>query len=223
MYVSLIDVIGPVMIGPSSSHTAGAAKLARAARAIVEKTYNHVIFSLGGSFASTYKGHFTDYALVAGALGMREDDENISESFRIAKERNLSFSFQTDDISSEYDNSVRFSYTLEDGSEYCIEGASLGGGRILITNINGLPCEIGAELPTVIVRQRDVKGVVRDISAVLTAENINIASMRVNRTGRGDLAFCTIECDQKIPPSTLKTLERTENILSVVLVDIHGE
>lgn len=223
MNISLLDVVGPVMIGPSSSHTAGAAKLAKTARLIAAKPFHKVSFGLGGSFASTYRGHFTDFALVAGALGMDEDDENLAHSFEIAKKQNLQFDFYEAEIPSEYENTARITFFFDDGGEFFVEGASLGGGRILVTNINGLMCEITATCPTVIVQQQDVKGVVSDVSTILAYNNINIGVMKVSRTGRGDLAYCVIECDDIIPENVIKDLKRVNNVLSVVVVNIKGE
>lgn len=222
MNISLMDVVGPVMIGPSSSHTAGAAKLSKTARLIYDKPFKKVRFGLGGSFASTYRGHFTDYALVAGALGMSEDDENLAHSFEKAKERGMEFEFYPADIQSIYENTARITFIDSEGEEYFVEGASLGGGRILITNINGLVCEISATCPTVIVQQQDVKGVVSDVSTILAYNNINIGIMKVSRTGRGDKAFCVIECDDIIPREVVNRLKRVNNVLSVVVVNIKG-
>ena len=223
MNISLLDVIGPVMIGPSSSHTAGAAKLAKTAMTIAGRPFSKVLFGLGGSFASTYKGHFTDRALVAGALGMDEDDEHLGESFEIAAQRGLQFEFYEAEIVSEYENTARITFCFDDDSEYFVEGASLGGGRILITNINGLACEITASSPTIIIKQHDVKGVVSDISAILAYDNINIAVMKVSRTGRGDTAYCVIECDEKIPDNVIEDLKQVNNVLSVVVVNIQED
>ena len=223
MNISLLDVIGPVMIGPSSSHTAGAAKLAKTARTIAAKPFNKVRFGLGGSFAHTYKGHFTDRALVAGALGMSEDDEELVNSFEIAAQRGVEFEFYPADIVSEYENTARITFYHTDGTEYFVEGASLGGGRILITNINGLTCELTASSPTIIVKQNDVKGVVSDVSAILAYDNINIAVMKVSRTGRGDTAYCVIECDQIIPDNVIEDLKQVNNVLSVVVVNIQED
>ena len=223
MNISLLDVIGPVMIGPSSSHTAGAAKLAKTARTIAAKPFNKVRFGLGGSFAHTYKGHFTDRALVAGALGMSEDDEDLVNSFEIAAQRGVEFEFYPADIVSEYENTARITFYHTDGTEYFVEGASLGGGRILITNINGLVCELTASNPTIIVKQNDVKGVVSDVSAILAYDNINIAVMKVSRTGRGDTAYCVIECDQIIPDNVIEDLKQVNNVLSVVVVNIQED
>ena len=222
MNISLLDVVGPVMIGPSSSHTAGAAKLAKTARLIYDKPFTKVRFGLGGSFASTYRGHFTDYALVAGALGMSEDDERLGQSFEIAQEKGITFEFYPTEIPSVYENTARITFCSDEG-EFFVEGASLGGGRILVTNINGLVCEINATCPTVIVQQQDVKGVVSDVSTILAFNNINIGIMKVSRTSRGDKAFCVIECDDLIPENVIEELRRVNNVISVVVVNIQGE
>lgn len=222
MNISLLDVVGPVMIGPSSSHTAGAAKLAKTARLIYDKSFTKVRFGLGGSFASTYRGHFTDYALVAGALGMSEDDERLGQSFDLAKEQGVEFEFYPTEIPSIYENTARITFYGEEG-EFFVEGASLGGGRILVTNINGLACEINATCPTVIVQQQDVKGVVSDVSTILAFHNINIGIMKVSRTSRGDKAFCVIECDDIIPENVIEELRQVNNVISVVVVNIQGE
>ena len=223
MNISLLDVVGPVMIGPSSSHTAGAAKLAKTARLIFDKPFKKVRFGLGGSFASTYRGHFTDFALVAGALGMSEDDENLAHSFEIAQEQGIEFVFYPTEIPSVYENTARITFVDEVGEEFFVEGASLGGGRILVTNINGLACELTATTPTVIVSQQDVKGVVSDVSTILAFNNINIGVMKVSRTSRGDKAFCVIECDDIIPENVIDELRQVNNVLSVVVVNIKGE
>lgn len=223
MNISLFDVVGPVMIGPSSSHTRGAAKLARTARLIYGKDFNKVEFGLGGSFAKTYRGHFTDFALVAGALGMKEDDENLAHSFEIAKGQNIRFEFYpVDDIPSPYENTARITFVNGD-ERYFVEGASLGGGRILITSINGLTCEVNATSPTVIVQQHDVKGVVSDVSTLLAFNDINIGVMKVSRTSRGDLAYCVIECDDIIPDHVIKGLTRINNVISATVINIKGD
>ena len=223
MNISLLDVVGPVMIGPSSSHTAGAAKLAKTARLIYDKPFKKVRFGLGGSFASTYRGHFTDYALVAGALGMSEDDERLGQSFEIAENEGIEFVFYPTEIPSVYENTARITFVNENGDEFFVEGASLGGGRILVTNINGLVCELNATMPTVIVQQQDVKGVVSDVSTILAFNNINIGIMKVSRTSRGDKAFCVIECDDIIPENVIEELRQVNNVISVVVVNIKGE
>lgn len=223
MNISLLDVVGPVMIGPSSSHTAGAAKLSHTAMLIVNKAFSKVSFGLGGSFASTYKGHFTDYALVAGVLGIREDDTRLGESFKIAEEKGIEFEFYYMKVLGQYENTVRITFYLLDGTEYFVEGASLGGGRILITSINGLHCELNAISPTIIVKQKDVKGVVSDISAILAYNNINIGNMNVSVTSKRDFAYCLIECDKNVSEEIVADLEKVNNVVSVVVINIQKD
>lgn len=218
--LSLREVLGPIMIGPSSSHTAGAVKLAKTAKMIVGQDFKEIKFGLGGSFGATYKGHFTDLALVAGSLGFSETDERIRDSFNIAKQKNLKYVFRPENIENGYDNTVRFTYTLLDDSKYFIEGASLGGGRILITNINGIECGISAKYHSIIVKHLDAKGVISAITKTLTEDNINIAQMMVNRNSKGREAFTIIECDHKIPKEVKFDIERIDNILSVVVIEI---
>lgn len=220
MNISLLDVLGPVMIGPSSSHTAGAAKFAKVSAMIANKKFNNVEFGLGGSFASTYEGHFTDYALLAGVMGFNEDDERLCDSYQIADEIGLEYKFYPVDIESEYDNTARITFNYEDDRSFFVEGASLGGGRIRITNIDGLACEMSANSPTIIIKQRDAKGVLGDITNILASNNINIAEMSLNRTVRSDVAFCVIECDDFIKESITEQLKTVDNILSVVVVNL---
>ena len=220
MNVSLLDVVGPVMIGPSSSHTAGAAKLAKTARLIYNRPFTKVHFGLGGSFAKTYRGHFTDYALVAGALGMSEDDENLASSFSIARQSEIEFDFYPCDIPSEYENTARITFENEAGDTFYVEGASLGGGRIMVTSINGLACELTATSPTLIVQQKDVAGVVSDVSTILAANSINIGIMKVGRDVRGGTAYCIIECDEYIKDDIVEKLRKVKNVLSVTAVNI---
>ena len=223
MNVSLLDVVGPVMIGPSSSHTAGAAKLAKTARLRYARPFSKVHFGLGGSFAKTYRGHFTDYALVAGALGMSEDDENLASSFAIARQSEIEFDFAPMDIPSEYENTARITFENDEGEIFYVEGASLGGGRIMVTSINGLACEVSATSPTIIVQQRDVAGVVSDVSTILAKNRINIGVMKVGRDVRGGTAYCIIECDEFISDDIVKELRAVDNVLGVTAVNIKVE
>ena len=153
---------------------------------------------------------------------MSEDDENLGHSFEIANEKGVEFDFYPTEIPSVYENTARITFYGEEG-EFFVEGASLGGGRILVTNINGLACELTATSPTVIVQQQDVKGVVSDVSTILAFNNINIGVMKVSRTSRGDKAFCVIECDDIIPENVIDELRQVNNVLSVVVVNIKGE
>lgn len=220
MNISLLEVVGPIMIGPSSSHTAGAAKLAKVALLIANRKFQKVEFGLGGSFASTYKGHFTDYALIAGVLGFDEDDERLANSVEIAKSEKMEYDFYPCDIESEYENTVRITFLYDDHTTFYVEGASLGGGRILITDINGLPCKMNASSSTIIIKQHDQKGIIGEVALILASHKVNIGVMTVNRTIRGGLAFCVIECDEYIEDDVVEKLKEVDNIISVVVVNI---
>lgn len=195
---SAFDIIGPRMIGPSSSHTAGAARLGHAAYRIAGKDIKRVKFVLYGSFMRTYRGHGTDKALVAGVLGMKPDDERLRDSFKIAGERGLEFSFEKDESPAVHPNTVRIE--AYDGAGECsiIEGVSTGGGNILITGINGVEVQLTGEYPTLIVSHRDRPGVIAEVTRMLGDRNINIAFMRVFRRSRGEEAYMVIETDEQV-------------------------
>ena len=208
------------MIGPSSSHTAGAARLARIARLIVAAPFSHVCFALHGSFAKTYRGHGTDRALVAGALGLREDDERLADSFALARRAGLSWEFTEADLGGMHENSVRMTFTLTDGSRQEITGSSIGGGQIVIRSINGFETEYSAQSSALIIRQYNRPGVVSEVSGVLAGHGINIAVMRVSRSARGETAFCIIETDDWIPREVEATLRELPNIISVRAINL---
>lgn len=200
MEISIFDVIGPVMIGPSSSHTAGAARLARMARALIDDEFKAVTFHLHGSFAKTYKGHKTNYALVAGVLGMSEDDEAISSSLSIAKERGIIMKFIEADLGNHvHENSVKMEFHIGDNKSKTVSGSSLGGGLIEIFDVNGFETEIHFDAPTVVIQHKDKKGVLKDITEVFADHYLNIAHMKVTRGSKGGVAFCVIETDEEIP------------------------
>ncbi|WP_262400404.1 L-serine ammonia-lyase, iron-sulfur-dependent subunit beta [Yanshouia hominis] len=216
----MFKAVGPIMIGPSSSHTAGAARLARIARLIVAAPFSHVCFALHGSFAKTYRGHGTDRALVAGALGLREDDERLADSFALARRAGLSWEFTEADLGGMHENSVRMTFTLTDGSRQEITGSSIGGGQIVIRSINGFETEYSAQSSALIIRQYDRPGVVSEVSGVLAGHGINIAVMRVSRSARGETAFCIIETDDWIPREVEATLRELPNIISVRAINL---
>lgn len=219
MDISIFEVLGPVMIGPSSSHTAGAARIARIARLVAGNDVKKVVFGLHGSFAKTYKGHGTDKALVAGVLGMKEDNENIRESFSIAAEEGIDFKFIETEIKDGHENTVLIEIWDSNGIKHKLIGSSIGGGRILISNIDDFEVEIAAENPVIITRQRDKKGVISDITSLLARNNINIAVMRVSRKERGTEASTIIETDDEIPLSIIGEIKVIENIKDVKVMN----
>lgn len=223
MDISIFDVAGPVMIGPSSSHTAGAARLARIARMIVAKPFHRVVFGLHGSFAKTYKGHGTDKALVAGALGLREDDERLSEAFSIADNQGLAYEFLEVSLDDMHENSVEMTFFLDDGSAAVVTGSSIGGARIIIRRVDDFPVEFAAESSALLISQEDRRGVVSEITRALAESGINIGVMRLSRTGKGDRAFCVIETDDAIGGDLLERIRGVRHVISAQAVNIGPE
>lgn len=220
MNISVFEVTGPIMVGPSSSHTAGAARLARVARMIAAKPFTHVSFGLHGSFAKTYKGHGSDKALVAGALGFREDDERLADAFAIAAEQGLTYDFYETELDGMHENSVEMVFSLTDGADCKVTGSSIGGAQIVINRINGFETEFSALYPTLVIRQNDTKGIVSDVSHVLAKNDINIGVMRLSRRARGDVACCIIETDDAIPDSVVLEIRALNNVLAVQAINI---
>ncbi len=179
--ISYFNVIGPVMIGPSSSHTAGAVRIGRAARSIVEPGYYKINFKLYGSFASTYKGHGTDKALVAGSLGFRSDDERIKEAFQIAKDQGLEISFEEVNLVNAHPNTAIVEFYYKDGHKKCVQGISTGGGQIEIVKIDGQDVKIYPGDPTIILQYRDKPGIISRVTTILAQAGYNIETIMNNR------------------------------------------
>ena len=220
MNISIFEVVGPIMVGPSSSHTAGAAKLAQAAKLIAKKPFSHISFGLHGSFAKTYKGHGTDRALVAGALGLNADDEKLPYSFEIAEERGITFDFYEIELEGMHENTVKMTLTMDDGSENVVIGSSIGGGQIVIKDINGFTTEVSLQSPTILINHHDTKGVISEITATLANNALNIATMKLSRKSKGDIACCVIETDESIPEQIEQKIMLNKNIVSVKIINI---
>lgn len=197
--VSLLDIIGPVMVGPSSSHTAGACRIGLLARCVVDGTPERALVELHGSFARTGEGHGTDKAIVGGLLGFRPDDERLRTALDIADREGLDFRFEKTTIADDaHPNTVRL--TLERGGvTSVIVGSSLGAGRIRITEIDGYPVEVTGSFPTIMLVAEDRPGSIARICGILADEGVNLATMRVTRRERGGDAFMVLELDD--PPS----------------------
>ncbi|NEZ46886.1 L-serine ammonia-lyase, iron-sulfur-dependent, subunit beta [Clostridium niameyense] len=217
---SVFDIIGPVMIGPSSSHTAGAARLAKVASSIVgDKKIVEVKFLLHGSFAKTYKGHGTDKALIAGILNMDPWDDRLRDSFSIAKDSGLKYEFIESDLGDVHPNTVKFIIKKEDGKISEIVGSSIGGGNIIITEIDGQPIEFTGNNPTIITHHKDVPGIISKISTMMYAEEINIATMKVFRQSKGLQATMTFETDAPIPKGIIDKIKTIPNIQNVKVIN----
>ena len=196
--VSLLDIIGPVMVGPSSSHTAGACGLGLLARCLVGGTPQRARLELHGSFARTGEGHGTDKAIAAGLMGFRPDDERIRDALEIAEREGLQYRFEKTKLGDEekvHPNSVRI--TVERGDRTSVMlGSSLGAGRVLVTAIDGFPVEVNGSYHTIVLVAEDVRGSIARIATILADQGINIATLRLTRKERGGDAFMVIELDE---------------------------
>jgi L-serine dehydratase len=195
--VSLLDIIGPVMVGPSSSHTAGACRLGLLARNLVGGTPQTARIELHGSFARTGEGHGTDKAIAGGLMGFRPDDERLRDALEIAQGEGLDYVFEKTTLSDDaHPNSVRL--TLERGERHAaMIGASLGAGRVRVSEINGYAVEVSGNLHTIVLIAEDVKGSVAAIATILAEHGLNIATLRLSRKERGGDAFMAIEIDEQ--------------------------
>ncbi|MCD8002963.1 MAG: L-serine ammonia-lyase, iron-sulfur-dependent subunit beta [Clostridia bacterium] len=211
----IFDILGPVMIGPSSSHTAGAVRIGLIGRTLLEGEPKHAKIGLFGSFAETGRGHGTDRAIVAGLLGFQPDFEGIPRSFEIAGERGLEFEFYTAYLRDAHPNTALLDIVSFDGETLSMTAASTGGGRIRVEKIDGIDVSFTGEENTLIVRHRDVKGRVADIAGVISAAGINIADMSLCRAARGGDALEVIETDQRVPSSVREKIEGLDGILRV--------
>lgn len=218
MHTSIFQVAGPVMIGPSSSHTAGAAKIGRIAGQIAGGDFQKVTFGLYGSFDKTGKGHGTDRALLAGVMGIREDDERIPQAFDIARDRGLDFEFYTADLDGAHENTAVITFYRSGKQIAEIQASSIGGGNIRIDKIDGYSVGISGTLPTVFVRQDDREGVISHVATVLAENGINIATMKVSRAQKSKEAICVIEVDDQVTPEVFEKLKHHEHIKEVKLI-----
>ena len=216
--IGVFDILGPIMIGPSSSHTAGAARLGKIARSIAGGEIVEVTFLLHGSFAKTYKGHGTDRALIAGILGMEPSDERLRNSIDIATEKGIKFLFKEADLGDVHPNTVKFVMrTLDD--KYCeVTGSSIGGGNIKIIEVNDNEVDFTGMYETLIIAHKDAPGVINKVTSFLYSENINVAFMRVFRHQRGEEAIMIFEMDNKVSEELIEKIKNLELIHKVISI-----
>jgi L-serine dehydratase len=193
--VSILDIIGPVMVGPSSSHTAGACRLGLLARGLVGGTPHRAQIELHGSFARTGEGHGTDKAIVGGLMGFRPDDDRLRTALEIADREGLDYRFEKTTLGEDaHPNTVRISLERGDRTSTMV-GSSLGAGRVLVSEIDGFPVEVSGSYHTIVLVAEDVPGSVARIATVLADDGLNIANLRLTRKKRGGDAFMVIELD----------------------------
>ncbi len=217
--LSAFDIIGPIMIGPSSSHTAGACRLGFAAHKILGEGVRQVIFHLYGSFKETLTGHGTDKALLGGILGLQPSDERIRDAFELAHERQIYYSYINMPGEEDHPNTVVFKLTGVNGSEKTIKGSSIGGGNIIITRIDDTDLRFTGKYSTLITKHWDQPGIVLKVSAILADSQVNIANMNLYRTYRNDIAYMIIETDQQIKPEYLDQIKTIADVEFAVAIE----
>ena len=220
--MNIFDIIGPVMVGPSSSHTAGACKIGYVSRKLMAQPVVKAEILLHGSFLATGRGHGTNLALVAGLLGMKPDDKRIPTSFELAKEAGMEFSFGEVDLKDAHPNSVLLKLTGEDGRYMEVVGESIGGSLINIARINGQTANFSGDYPTLIIQNRDLPGLVAQVTSELAKRTINIATMKLNRSTRGEDAVMIIECDHEVWDAAIKWLRELDGVKSVTYYSLEN-
>lgn len=220
--IGIFDVLGPIMIGPSSSHTAGAARVGKIARTIVNKPIKDVTFLLHGSFKETYKGHGTDRALVAGILGMMPDDERLRDALLIAEKEGLEVHFLPADLGQVHPNTVKILMTDCDDINWEVLGSSIGGGLVEIYEINGNKVKITGEYPTIITCHDDIPGTVSKVSTLFYDNDINIAHMTLVRSQKGKDATMTFEVDNNVSEELIAAIKAVEGVNRVILINSLG-
>ncbi|TGE31077.1 L-serine ammonia-lyase, iron-sulfur-dependent subunit beta [Desulfosporosinus sp. Sb-LF] len=219
---TVFDLIGPVMVGPSSSHTAGAVRLGAMALKILGTEPIEVEITLHGSFAETGKGHGTNFALVAGLLGMRTDDERIPQAIQLAEEKGINIYFKTENLGEVHPNTVKFRLTGRDGKVVEVIGSSIGGGRIVVNRINEFQVEVMGDYNTLVILHQDLPGVVGQVTSLLATAQINIAQMRVSREKKGSQALTIVETDQAIEPAALALMFKLPAVYQAMAIDPLG-
>ena len=221
--MNIFDIMGPIMVGPSSSHTAGAVRIGLISRRLLGSQPVSASLMLHGSFAATGTGHGTDKALVAGLLGMQPDDPNIPRAFSLAEQAGIELTIGTVSLRGAHPNTVILTITNAQGRTLEINASSLGGGRVRVNSLDGLEASFTGDYPTLIIRNEDRPGLVADVAQLLSDRNVNIATMQLYRDRRGGLAVMVIESDQAIYPATVERLRAHPGSVRVVYLDMEEE
>lgn len=217
--INIFDMMGPVMVGPSSSHTAGAARIGNMGRTLLGEEVARADIGLYGSFAETGYGHGTDRALLAGLLGMKPDDLRIPNAYEEANRAGMAYSFRTVELRDAQPNTALLELTGKSGKKLTLQASSIGGGAIVVNKIDGIDVNFTGDFNTLIVRNQDESGSVAAITSILSQVHINVANMSVNRHRRGGDALMVIETDQHIKPRQVEFLSELPGILSVTYYD----
>lgn len=219
--MNVFDIIGPIMIGPSSSHTAGAVRLGRVVNKLIDdRKLKRVEITLSGSFAQTYKGHGTDRALLAGIMGYKSFSPEIRDAREIAQKRGIEYTFIKENIKGAHPNTARIHYFLEDGTDGEMQGASIGGGNILVKQINGMNVDFNGENTTILVMHEDKPGVIASVTNMMhwEHEDINISNFHLSRQEKGGEAIMTIEIDNTPPENIVDEIRSIDHVLNAILI-----
>lgn len=221
--MNLFDIMGPIMVGPSSSHTAGAARIGRVARSLLGEEPQEAELLLHGSFASTGKGHGTHQALIAGLLGFAPDDPRLPDSFRLAEEAGLRFTFGVCALRDAHPNSVLIRLTGKSGRRIEVGASSLGGGRVRVFEVDGMECSFSGELSTLVIHNADRPGCVSHVTIILASTGVNVATLQLNRGSRGGTAVMVIECDKAVPANVVQEIRDLPGIQRVTCYIPEGQ
>ena len=219
--MNVFDIIGPVMIGPSSSHTAGAVRLGRVANKLMDNhPLKRVEITLSGSFAQTYKGHGTDRALLAGIMGYHIYSPEIRDALEIAARCGIEYEFIKEDIKGAHPNTARIRYFLKDGTEGMMQGASVGGGNILVHQVNGMQVDFNGENNTILIMHIDKPGVIAAVTQLMHFEyaDLNISNFHLSRQSKGGNAIMTIEIDGQPPEGLMESLRQIPLVTNTILI-----
>ena len=221
--MNIFDILGPIMVGPSSSHTAGAVRIGLITRKLLGEKPVKATIGLHGSFSATGVGHGTDRAIVAGVLGMKPDDMRVPESFIYAKECGLDFTISSVEIKDAHPNTALLDVEGESGRKLTVQASSVGGGRIMVDKVDGIAVNCSCEMHTLIVHNDDKPGHISSVSGLPAKNGINIATMSVYRHKRGGRAIMVVEVDEVIPTSLIYALREEKGIVSVTYIAKESE
>ena len=221
MELSAYEILGPIMVGPSSSHTAGACRIAKLAKNIVKDGFTSVEFQLHGSFAYTYKGHGTDRALIGGILGLKPDDANIQNAFELADSKGIKYQFSKIDLGDDYHpNSVKIVFYYADGSHEYVIGSSIGGGTMVIVNINGMDVQFRGIYPTLLLQYQEQKGIIAYVAGILSGNGYSIESINTVKDPLTDVVTLTIEVEKPISEYVKGAIIGAQMFLSAKYVEV---
>lgn len=221
--MSIFEILGPVMVGPSSSHTAGAVRIGSMARQLLGAVPASAAIHLHGSFAATGTGHGTDRAIVAGLLGMEPDDRRIPQSFEEAEKAGLRFTIDEVDIRDAHPNTAELVLSAPDGRSVTVQASSIGGGRICVNKLDGVSVNFSGESNTLVVYNEDRPGIVSDVSSVLAFTHVNIATLQLFRDKRGGTAVMVLEIDHALRPRALRLIEDIKGVVKAIYIHLPKE